>query len=98
MGRRSICLVPLQAGYLMEFLHLFMEETSGMVRCRLKIINYSNNGGRSQEIQIDEGCNDFKFSNQKEAKAIKEFIQFIRTILDSKPEIKKVPRSNMLYM
>jgi hypothetical protein len=53
---------------------------------------------RSQDIQIDEGCDNFSFLNAKRAKSVKEFLDFIWTILKSKSEIKNAPQSNVMYM
>lgn len=51
---------------------------------------------KSQDIQIDEGCNDFS-GNTKRGKAVSMFLGFIRTILKLKPEIKNAPYSNVEY-
>ena len=51
-----------------------------------------------QEIKIDEGCNNFKLSNFNKAKRIKEFIQFVKQIVKSKPQIKNAAESNIIYM
>ncbi len=69
-----------------------------MIMPKLYTVIHVKSGNESQEIHIDEGCNNFQFSNRREAKNVKKFIQFIRTLLNSKPEIKEVPPSNMLYM
>lgn len=51
-----------------------------------------------QEIQIDEDCNDFYLSNYLKAKRIKRFLKVIRNILQSKPQIKNAPVSDIMYM
>jgi hypothetical protein len=51
-----------------------------------------------QDIQIDEGCDDFTFGNKRRGKSVKHFLDFIRMILQSKPEIKGAPQSNVIYM
>jgi len=51
-----------------------------------------------QDIQIDEGCDDFSFGNIKSGKSVKQFLDFIWTILKSKPEIKNAPHSNVMYI
>lgn len=51
-----------------------------------------------QEIQIDEECNEFYYSNEYNAKKIKRFLKFTIYILESKPEIKYAPKSDSIYM
>lgn len=51
-----------------------------------------------QEIQIDEDCNDFYLSNYIRANRIKRFLRIIRNILQSKPQIKNAPESDIWYM
>jgi len=50
----------------------------------------------SQQITIDESCNDFQDS--KNAKNVKAFLEFVKGIIASKPEIKKLPRSDIMYL
>ena len=52
----------------------------------------------SQDIEIDEGCSNFSLSNEKRARSVALFLDLIRTILKSKPEITNAPRSNVMYM
>ncbi len=51
-----------------------------------------------QEIKIDESCDDFYLSNFNEAKRIKKFTKFVMSILQSKSEIKKAPKSDIMYL
>lgn len=52
----------------------------------------------SQEIQIDKSCDNFYLSNFVIAHRIKEFIKIVTDILQSKPEIENVPKSDIIYM
>ncbi len=52
----------------------------------------------SQDIQIDEGCDNFSIGNVKRGKSVKAFLDFIRDIMKSKSEIKNAPHSNVIYM
>lgn len=51
-----------------------------------------------QRIQIDEDCDDFKFSNSGKANRVKTFMKFIRDIIGAKPEVQKAPKSDFIYM
>ena len=51
-----------------------------------------------QEIQIDMGCDNFYLSNFREANRIKKFIKLVLNIIQSKPEMKNAPGSDILYM
>ena len=53
---------------------------------------------RLQDIQIDESCDDFHWRNSNRAKRINKFLQLIDEILQSKPEIKNAPKSDIGYM
>lgn len=53
---------------------------------------------QNQEIQIDQDCNDFYFSNFQTARKVKFFIKFIEDIIQSKPEIKNAPKSDIWYI
>ncbi|MFZ1372009.1 MAG: hypothetical protein WAR78_16615 [Ferruginibacter sp.] len=53
---------------------------------------------KSQDIQIDEGCDKFSLGNVKRGKSVTLFLDFIRAILKSKPEINNAPKSNVMYM
>lgn len=53
---------------------------------------------KTQIIQIDFYCNSFKSSNREKANKIKNFIAYVLNIIDSKPEIKKAPLSDIMYM
>jgi len=52
---------------------------------------------KKQDIQIDQGCNDFPLSNEKRDRSVNAFIDFTRHILLSKPEIKNAPVSSVEY-
>ena len=58
--------------------------------------------GRLQMIEIDTSCDDFYqpfyLSNYNVPKRLKDFLQFIFTILQSKPSIKNSPQSDIMYM
>ena len=58
--------------------------------------------GRLQVIEIDTSCDDFYqpfyLSNYNVPKRVKDFLQFIFTILQSKPSIKNLPQSDIIYM
>jgi len=49
-------------------------------------------------IKIDRGCDDFKFYNKKKALKIKEFLDFLLNILNSRNEIKNAPKSDIIYI
>jgi hypothetical protein len=54
--------------------------------------------GKKQEIQIDLYCNSFYWSNFIEANRVKKFINFVLSMVNSKPEIKNAPSSDIMYM
>ncbi len=51
-----------------------------------------------QQIRIDRSCNDYSLFKKGKAKRINDFIDFIKNILNSKPEIKNAPKSNIHYL
>ncbi len=51
-----------------------------------------------QEISIDGGCKEFNFFNKHRAKRINSFLKYILEILNSRPQIKNSPKSNIPYM
>lgn len=55
-------------------------------------------GSKIQRIQIDEGCNNFVLSNFIKANRVKSFLNLIRNILQSKPQIKNAPTSDIIYL
>ncbi len=54
-------------------------------------------GNKVIKIEIDESCTNYKNKNSVTANRIKAFIQFVRMLLHSKPEIKNAPKSNVIY-
>ena len=54
--------------------------------------------GRKQEIQIDLYYDSFYLSNFIEANRVKKFINFVLLIVNSKPEMKNAPSSDIMYM
>lgn len=54
--------------------------------------------GAYKRIAIDEGCDDFRLSNFGRANAVKDFLDFVRKVVSSKPEVKRAPLSDIMYM
>lgn len=52
----------------------------------------------TQEIKIETGCNDFNIFNKGKANRVKIFLNYVYEILNSKPDIKNTPKSNIPYM
>ena len=48
-----------------------------------------------KNIIIDLSCDDFVSS---EAKRVKDFMMYVKCIIDAKPEIKNAPKSDILYL
>lgn len=57
-----------------------------------------NSKTKRQEFQIDNECEDFKDQSIKDAKSVKQFLDFVDKIIKSKPEIRKAPKSNIVYL
>jgi hypothetical protein len=51
-----------------------------------------------QQIQIDAGCEDFKDHERGNAKRMKVFLDYVYKMIQSKPEVKNSPPSDILYM
>jgi hypothetical protein len=52
----------------------------------------------TQRIQIDEGCDNYRSGNSDKAKRVKEFLQYVDKIIQSKPEVKNSPHSDIIYI
>ena len=61
------------------------------------LLSIKSQHGQS-EIKIDESCNNFSYDNLKKANRVKDFIKFVKNIIDKKPEIKNAPISDILYL
>lgn len=73
-------------------------EDECMYMPKLYTILKVNTKNASQEIEIDSECDDFYFSNFQKANRVKKFLKFVGSILQSKPEIKNAPISDILYL
>lgn len=51
-----------------------------------------------QEIIFDEDCDDYEPMYESKGKRAVAFLQFIRDILTTRPEIKNAPTSDIIYM
>lgn len=51
-----------------------------------------------QKIKIDRGCTKFNIFNSGKAERVNNFINYVFKILNSKPEIKNSPKSNIKYL
>lgn len=52
----------------------------------------------TQQIQIDEGCDDYSPDKSDIAKKVKAFLRYVDTIIQSKPEVKNAPHSDIIYI
>lgn len=52
----------------------------------------------TQRIQIDKACEDYKWRRGGKAKRVKAFLQVVDRILNAKPELKKAPASDIMYL
>ena len=73
-------------------------EDNCMIMPKPYTILHVKSKSKSQDIQIDEGCDNYSIDNAKRGKSVKAFLDFIRDIMKSKPEIKNAPHSNVIYM
>ena len=53
---------------------------------------------KSQNIRINESCNDFASADMDKAEAVQKFLKAIMKILNSKAEIINAPKSGVKYM
>ncbi len=53
---------------------------------------------QEQEIIIDEGCEDYSKIFESKGKRVGAFLEFVRSLLKTKPEIQAAPSSDILYM
>jgi hypothetical protein len=52
----------------------------------------------SQEITIDNNCDDFSLFDAGKAERVKKFIKLVKDIVFSRPAVRDAPKSNIFYM
>jgi hypothetical protein len=53
---------------------------------------------QEQETIIDESCDDYKGLFNSKGKRVATFLQFVTSLLKTKPEIKNAPTSDIMYL
>ena len=53
---------------------------------------------QTQEFIIDEDCKDYKSKFVSQGKRVSAFLEVVRNVLKEKPEIKKAPTSEIMYL
>lgn len=76
--------------------NIYIEDNCMIMPKFFTMLNINGKGIR-QVIQIDTGCDEYNLG-ANEAKRIKKFIKFTLDIIQAKPEIKKAPSSDVIYM
>lgn len=57
------------------------------------------NGNITQKIKVDEDCDEYRtVETGNLAQRIKAFVQLIDKIVKAKPEVKKAPLSDIMYL
>lgn len=72
-------------------------EDNCMIMPKLYTILHVRSKTKLQDIQIDEGCDDLSLGDVKRGKSVKLFLNFVRAIVKSKPEINNAPQSDIIY-
>ena len=54
--------------------------------------------GITQQIQIDESCDDYSRGKSDRAQRVKTFLEFVNGIIKVKPGMKDAPESDIIYM
>jgi hypothetical protein len=52
----------------------------------------------TQQIQIDEACDDYSHGKSDTAQRVKIFLDFVNGIIKAKPEVKNAPKSDIFYI
>jgi hypothetical protein len=52
----------------------------------------------TQQIQVDESCDDYSWGKSDRAQRVKTFLQFVDGIIKAKPEVKNAPESDIWYI
>jgi len=52
----------------------------------------------TQQIQIDEACDDYSQGKSDRAQRVKAFLHFVNEIIKAKPEVKTAPESDIFYI
>lgn len=61
-------------------------------------IIYINSTSRNQRLIIEQDCNKISMSDILKARRIKKFLKIVYKILGSKPELKTLPNSDIIYI